>query len=293
MAKIKLLLGAGIPYAATTPLWYTLQWDNKYCHTGHRKEPHWLDVIQKQQELKYNPGWKKGNRLKDRRRKFVIAPVAYLKPEKPAEIQRTSFTSEEEEYFFSLPTSIDKYIEYYKKHWESVKNEVQSVADFSNSTCQLKKEFMLDIREKMLEVFDVKVIMIFRDPIRRIWSQAKTEYKNIYNEKGKPNNLCHYDQMYTKHCEVWGKENVLPLIMERAWKDPSELSDFLGYKIEKMHRNVYYPEMGSKRPKYKYLDDQWSGERNDIDYGRLRKELDWLYVNFEKTFGYLPEEWSP
>ena len=39
MAKIKLLLGAGVPYAATTPLWYTLALDNKYCHTGHRKEP--------------------------------------------------------------------------------------------------------------------------------------------------------------------------------------------------------------------------------------------------------------
>ena len=73
MAKIKLLLGAGVPYAATTPLWYTLQWDHKYCHTGHKKEPQWLDILQKQQEQKYNGKYDRGIRLMDRRKKFQKA----------------------------------------------------------------------------------------------------------------------------------------------------------------------------------------------------------------------------
>ena len=59
-----------------------------------------------------------------------------------------------------------------------------------------------------------------------------------------------------------------------------------------MHENVYYPERGTKAPKLKWLPDQWSAETADIDYPKLRKEFDWLYVDFEKTFGYLPEEWQ-
>ena len=161
---------------------------------------------------------------------------------------------------------------------------------------------MLDIREKLLEVFDVKVIMIFRDPIQRLWSMAKCDYKNLKSfektwtyHRGRvtPIGWSNYSKMYTNHSEVWGKENVLPLIMEKVWKDPSELSDFLGYKIEKMHENCYYPERGTKCPKPQFLQDQWAGEHHDIDYPKLRKEFDYLYTDFEKTFGYIPEEWLP
>ena len=303
MAKIKLLLGAGVPYAATTPLWYTLTWDHKYCHTGHKKEIQWLDIIQKQEEKKYNNKYDLGHRFIDRSTKFTDTPDFYYKNKhkKPWWIMRTAFSKEEEDYFFTLPTSIEKYIEYYAKHWEAIKYEYQSVADFSNSTCKLKKEFLLDIREKMLEVFDVKVILIFRDPIQRLWSMAKCDWKNIKsfrkshnfaNNRITPTGWSNYSKMYTKHSEVWGKENVLPLIMEKVWKDPSELSDFLGYKIEKMHENVYYPERGTKAPKLRFLPDQWSAETADIDYPKLRKEFDYLYTDFEKTFGYLPEEWQ-
>ena len=293
MAKIKHLLGAGVPYSATTPLWYTLQWDHKYCHTGHKKETQWLDIIQKQQERKYNLKYDRGIRLMDRSKKFQKTPEFYLEHKKPWWIMRTQFSRQEEDYFFTLPTTIEKYIEYYKKHWECVNYEFQSVGDFSNSTCELKKQFMLDIRDQLLEVFDIKVILIFRNPVYRLWSASKCNYEKIFCPNGKVNNLNHYAKMYTKHCEVWGKENVLPLIMEKVWKDPSELSDFLGYKIEKMHENVYYPERGTKAPKLRWLTDQWAGEHHDIDYPKLRKEFDYLYTDFEKTFGYLPEEWLP
>jgi len=298
MEKIKLLLGAGVPYCATTPLWYTLTWDHKYCHTGHKKEPQWLDVIQKQQEQKYNEKYDLGVRLQDRRPKFTRIPYFYLGHKKPWWIQRTKFNRQEEDSYFSLPTTLEQYIDYYKKHWNDVKYEFQSVGDFSNSTCQLKKQFMLDIRDQLLEVFDIKVILIFRNPVYRLWSMAKCNYEKILiSPKGKVDNWNHYAKMYTKHCEVWGKENVLPLIMERVWKDPSELSDFLGYKIEKMHENVYYPERGTKAPKLKWLPDQWAGDTSElakeIDYESMREEFDYLYTDFEKTFGYLPEEWSP
>ena len=39
---MKLLLCTGHAWAATTPMYYTLGYYNKYCHTGHRKENGYL-----------------------------------------------------------------------------------------------------------------------------------------------------------------------------------------------------------------------------------------------------------
>ena len=46
-------MNGGVSFAATTPLWYTLQWDNKICHTGNRKKTHWLTILQFMEAEKY------------------------------------------------------------------------------------------------------------------------------------------------------------------------------------------------------------------------------------------------
>ena len=95
----------------------------------------------------------------------------------------------------------------------------------------------------------------------------------------------HYDKMYQNHVDAWGEENVYPVIMEDVWQDTSGLADFLDVKIDKMHRNCYWPEMGINIPKYQWLKDQWQWESNPVPYDYLRERLDFLYVNFEKKFG--------
>ena len=206
--------------------------------------------------------------------------------------QQLKFTKQEEDYFFSLPTSIEKYIEYYKKHWEYLDGQYKSLGDFCNKMTVANEEYLCYLRDKLSEHFDIKITLIFRDPVRKIWSQAGTQRSKIYNTKGGIRQSSLYGKVYEKYVRVFGKDRVLPMVMERIWEDPSELSDFLGHPIIKMHRNAYYPERGTNIKEFPEFWDQWRNEKNPIDYDRLRKEFDLCYQDYERVFGEVPVEWG-
>lgn len=272
---IPLLLNFGTAYSATSPLWRTLQDDTKYLHTGHRKKTHWL--------------WLLRNQDTNVERKFVLTP------EPSAQVssrQHIKFTKEEEDYFFSLPTSIEKYIQYYKRHWDYLDGEFKSVGDFCNKMAVADEEYLCYLRDKLSEHFDVKITLIFRDPVRKIWSEARTQYSRMYNKKGGIRRSALYGEVYEKYARVFGEERVLPMVMERIWEDPSELSDFLGHPIPKMHRNAYYPERGTNIKEFPEFWDQWRNEKNPIDYDRLRREFDLCYQDYKRVFGDVPVEWG-
>ncbi len=272
---IPLLLNFGTAYSATSPLWRTLQDDTKYLHTGHRKKTHWL--------------WLLRNQDTNVERKFVLTP------EPSAQVssrQHIKFTKEEEDYFFSLPTSIEKYIQYYKRHWDYLDGEFKSVGDFCNKMAVADEEYLCYLRDKLSEHFDVKITLIFRDPVRKIWSESRTEYSRMYNKKGGIRRSALYGEVYEKYARVFGEERVLPMVMERIWEDPSELSDFLGHPIPKMHRNAYYPERGTNIKEFPEFWDQWRNEKNPIDYDRLRREFDLCYQDYKRVFGDIPVEWG-
>ena len=272
---IPLLLNFGTAYSATSPLWRTLQDDTRYLHTGHRKKTHWL--------------WLLRNQDTNVERKFVLTP------EPSAQVssrQHIKFTKEEEDYFFSIPTSIEKYIQYYKRHWDYLDGEFKSVGDFCNKMAVADEEYLCYLRDKLSEHFDVKITLIFRDPVRKIWSEARTEYSRMYNKKGGIRRSALYGEVYEKYARVFGEERVLPMVMERIWEDPSELSDFLGHPIPKMHRNAYYPERGTNIKEFPEFWDQWRNEKNPIDYDRLRREFDLCYQDYKRVFGDIPVEWG-
>ena len=271
---IPLLLNFGTAYSATSPLWRTLQDDTKYLHTGHRKKTHWLWILRNQDSSV--------------EKKFLMTPESSLQ----ASRQQLKFTKQEEDYFFSLPTSIEKYIEYYKKHWEYLDGQYKSLGDFCNKMTVANEEYLCYLRDKLSEHFDIKITLIFRDPVRKIWSQAGTQRSKIYNTKGGIRQSSLYGKVYEKYVRVFGKDRVLPMVMERIWEDPSELSDFLGHPIIKMHRNAYYPERGTNIKEFPEFCDQWRNEKNPIDYDRLRKEFDLCYQDYERVFGEVPVEWG-
>ena len=272
---IPLLLNFGTAYSATSPLWRTLQDDTRYLHTGHRKKTHWL--------------WLLRNQDTNVERKFVLTPESFAQA---SSRQHIKFTKEEEDYFFSLPTSIEKYIQYYKRHWDYLDGEFKSVGDFCNKMAVADEEYLCYLRDKLSEHFDVKITLIFRDPVRKIWSEARTEYSRMYNKKGGIRRSALYGEVYEKYARVFGEERVLPMVMERIWEDPSELSDFLGHPIPKMHRNAYYPERGTNIKEFPEFWDQWRNEKNPIDYDRLRREFDLCYQDYKRVFGDIPVEWG-
>ena len=292
MDKIKLLLCAGTNYSATSPLFYTLCQDNRYCHPGHRKEWHYLHIMQSNGEEEYKKFHGTPND------EIIGKPPNLLKDSKWV---KDKWTKEEEDYYFSRPLTIEKYVSYYKKHWENIKCDYQSVCDFSNNNAALTSDFMLGVKNELIKHFDVKVIMIFRDPIRRLYSFSRNNETfqkrlegplddSIREYKGWK--YSYYDEIYHNYRMVWG-DSVYYIIMEEFWENPKGLSEFLDFPITKVHENVYWPERGSNAPKHDYLRDQWSDEE-DISQESIdlaKKRMDSIYQDFNDTFGYIPDSW--
>jgi hypothetical protein len=159
MPKPILVLGVGIGWAATTPLYYTLSIDHQYCHSGKLKESYYLFGIS-------------SNRLiiqKYQQQRLRSNKFSFKKP--PELLDYCKHTEEEFDTYTSLPFTLDKYINYYLQHYQYLKDTpYQAVADFSNTTNLLDRNYLTKIAPKLKEHFDVKVLIIYRDPVRRLFS---------------------------------------------------------------------------------------------------------------------------
>ena len=286
--KPTLLLNSGVAFSATSPLHYTLCWDNKYAHTGHCKEHHYLYILESGNQKVKNEFINKKRQIQHKKKPPILCPDS-------------EYVKFKGENFFCEDMSIDRYISYYLEHWHNIKDDYKAVADFSNSNAILTEEFMQSIKGKLLTFFNIKVIMVFRDPIRRLFSVSNVNspddpqdyIKMCVGGKLEPN--AYYSDIYTRHCNVWGEENVHPIIMEEFWAgDTQPLADFLDFPFTKIHPNVYYPDMGSRAPHYPYLQDQWQSDKEDLDLATQMyclEHLDYIYSDFAKTFGRIPEAW--
>tara|TARA_R100001510_G_C7632628_1_gene191258 strand:+ start:242 stop:1342 length:1101 start_codon:yes stop_codon:yes gene_type:complete len=197
--KPKFIISTGTGWSATTPLWYTLQLDNQYMHTGLRKEGAFLDMIRRSpiQRLmmeradKQRRGmtWTTKNRVW---RKKVLADNKQLMEDLKTDPQANTpggalaavrrdlfFTQEEIDEWLCFPPTLDKYVNYYERHWENLQKNncpYKAVGDFSNANCNLDVPFMKELVSRLSETFDVKILMIVRDPIRRLWSENSGRY---------------------------------------------------------------------------------------------------------------------
>ena len=317
MGKVKLLLNVGTCFSATSPLHFTLSLDNKCVYTGHVKEHAYLLNLMVDKPINR---FSSENLVPDKRPK----PDIVKKGRKPEILTHRSkyivgnWTKEEESKFFYEKLSIDNYIAYYLKHWENCKHDYEWVGDFSNHNAHLSIPFMQSIKDKLLEHFDVKITMIFRDPVRRLFSiaNAQTNTSGIVNndqyKKCTPIQVmykwlsdrlepqAYYSSIYRKYAQIWGDDNVRAIVMEDLWDPDTQkqeleyLSDFLNYKLTKVHENVYFPDMGSNPPRYEYLIDQWSSDWMNItndQYKNCAKIMKPIYTEFQKTFGYIPDKW--
>jgi len=280
MTKPTLLLNVGTAWSASSPLHYTLCLDNKFAHTGISKENWYLFNLQEGTNKQFRmdkPSWK------------------------PPET-----TDKHNWNILEGKRSLDTYIEYYKSLWEHVKGDYAAVADFCNLNVCLTEKSLYAIRNKLIEHFDVKITMIFRDPIRRLFSSCNVNYvidndpiKTIkYCVSGEMETNVHYSEIYRKYKNVFGEDKVHMIVMEELWSDYGkmiDLSNFLDFPLTKLHENAYFPEMGTKAPHYEYLEDQWGSDKVDIDektYNYCLEHMDHIYSDFAKTFGRIPANWG-
>ena len=280
MTKPTLLLNVGTAWSASSPLHYTLSLDNKYAHTGICKENWYL----------YN--------LQENTNKQFSADKRNFKPPET--------TDKHNWRILEGKRSIDTYIEYYNSLWEHIKDDYAAVADFCNLNVLLTEEFMQSIKDKLLENFDVKITMIFRDPIRRFFSTCNVNLiidddpiETIkYCVRGEMEQNVYYSRIYRKYKNVFGEDKVHMIVMEELWSDYGkmiDLSNFLDFPLTKLHENAYFPEMGTKAPHYEYLEDQWGSDKVDMDeetYNYCLEHMDQVYSDFAKTFGRIPANWG-
>ena len=294
--KPTLFLNVGTGWSGTTPLYYTLGWYNKYCHSGHRKEKGYLWLMD----------------LSETRNTFerVKFYKSFFGPSKQSNTNRKpkiftheskyiggNWTEDEIKYFWSPPFTIEKYIEYYIKHWDFIKHDYKAVSDFSNPNGQCSPEFLRKYAPALKSVFDVKIHVVFRDPLRRLWSlRQKQNPKDPVRQFMKMGVDFGYVQFFLKFVEAFGIDNCHMTIMEEFWNGQTkELSDFIDYEIKEVHPNAYVPDLGPNAPRIQYLDDQWESDimhmpKEVKEYGL--NMLKPVYIHFKDYFGDLPEQWS-
>ena len=334
------MISLGIGWSATTPLWYTLQADNQYLHVGIAKDCEYLPLIAEKpadrlkKRLEHRKRFKAygitsdyvvGRALltgafKFSNRKFYHNVSSRIPEEKCRipEVKKDLFLTQEEiDDYTSLPLSLEKYINYYKRLWETLQENncpYKAVGDFSNANAWMPEEFCHKLVERLSEYFDVKAVMIVRDPIRRLWSEASGRC-GLRNYEDQPDGGTEEEQhklfydfikrtnqsSYFRIIDKW--EKICPLhviIMEQLWegdkqeREKQRLSDFLDYDIKNIHENVYCPDRGPNAPKYAGLMDQWSSDKywlRDELYNQVKPFFP-VYQQWVDRYGSLPLYWG-
>ena len=320
-SKPQLLLFGGWGHSASTPFYYTLGLDNKYCHAGHKKETGYLNELENYEFL----GREMWGSVSDPYERLMTTK----KPrwEVPEVLSRQSKYNKHSEEFIrdwvAPPPSIEKYIDYMLIHYENIKDDYQAVADFANATGWLREPFLDKYAPILNAVFDIKCIFMCRDPVYRSYSDfsakftcndpsgkllkegqlypdmpLEKQYDSIHEMfKGELDKSCtrFYVDFYVKFKKYF---NTMQLVMEEFWEPDlrdsqlQRLSNFLGYPITKIHDNVFWPPTTEK---YEHLMDQWGAVEDPIteDLYQYGKNLLFpVYKQWKDEFGVLPDAWG-
>jgi len=293
--KPLLVLFGGVTWSGTKPLCETLHRCQKIAHHGLVHENNILYYLYC---LQTDP--KQAKRYFDERHKYRVQSAIELNDE---QLDLTYLQN-----IFKKRTTIHTYVKYYLDCWEKNKSKGYiGVSDFSCSNAILSSDFLKSIKTELEKHFTVKAILIFRDPVRRWYSEASVEYQ--YNtgkhpkewkggtadvtgcgdsiEYWKSKRIDHntdYLKIYKNYKSVF---ETYPIIMEEFWYDQSGLSDFLGCEINQINRNTYCPHIGVNKD-YTPADLQ---ELSDSDLIWGMDKLEDVYKKWEKEFGYIPQSW--
>lgn len=305
--KPTLLFICGWPHAATSPLTYTLQRLAKYAHGGYDKNLHYLAILsddpsandwvcklkELHKKILFNR-WENfsSNRSHKLNRSEDLAPLKGFNKKYIANMSR-------------LPYTIEKYIDYYNALWEQVKPYgFKAVADF-----QEHEDNVLPFASILQKHFDVKVLLIARDPIRRAIGKAKwysLKHPNIIQN----NRFTDLDTFVKDYTGTYKRvkesiPNTLMIVMEELWEgDGTEkelLSTFLGSSIDNLWTNLYSPDTGHHLtwnlettycPTPCQVPGQSCFELTSSYYNELREQYKHHYDSWIDTFGSLPLHWG-
>ncbi len=309
--KPKILLIGGWGWAATSPLVYTLQRNAKYAHFGYSKtfryygdinNPVYRDYRKKSLIRKYNMicdgTWE--NFEKGKPSTHHMNHTCDLEPLR-------DFSLDHLHKLMSGDPTISKYMDFYHAlHDHVITKGYKSLGDGCMGRFHVynSREDAIKYSETLKSEFDVKVLIIARDPVRRAFSHYLYQIEVIIHKKrGKcdlPRQIKFID--YLKELRAiqsyYGKDNVYVTVMEELWErdGATELSEFLEHPITNLWKNLYAPDIGHL---CKHDDDvPCQGFGQDLleltpeMYWHYRKKSNHIYEDWKKAFGSLPLHWG-
>ena len=288
LMKPKMLLVGGWGWSATSPLIYTLQRSNKYAHFGYTKVFRYLEKNKKTKltslyQKVSNKTWEnyKSEQLGTHRMNLPID----LEPLRDFPL----------DHFAKLVTgerTITKYIDFFLAlHDHVITKGYKSVGD--NHILKSNSMVLQDDLDILKSVFDVKILFIARDPVRRSFSQYLTKL----DKDRQPRQLQFFD--YVNIQKSYGS-NAYVTVMEELWEGDGtakkELSEFLDYPITNLWKNLYAPDRGhfvqydKDVPCQSYAQDLF--ELTPQKYYEIKKQCQHIYDGWEDYYGSLPMYWG-
>ena len=219
-----------------------------------------------------------------------------------------------------LDPTVDNYITFLHEYYQSIADEYRGVCDFTTSYATLPPDIISTFADKLKDNFNVKILMIFRDPVRRLFSHISHLSNSSPNAFMKeilfylrkiPNQLVYPTQKYNHKLrnfepflfsnysliyDTWRSFfDTHYIIMEDLWagrnNELERLNTFLGANITQVHENVYYPDRGANAPKLAGLADQWTSDTEDIDPKLLRLARSMMSRQYEFSSAWDIDEW--
>ena len=216
--KPKLFLCPGMAKSGTTTLWKILCNDNLINDMNY-KETHYLKILCDLRD---------GN-------------TDDIYPQDTKDLWKNYLLSRNKQaYGFDLPYNFADYKCFLNRN---LKDEFKSVADFSQTISILPEYFLEEVRDNLCDDFDIKIIILFREPIKRLWSHCVNLSYDIkgWHDIIKPPLELFYEyidlpQFQNLYVDVKNKfekifDNVLFLSTEKFYTNQEEyyrLSEFLG-----------------------------------------------------------------
>ena len=270
----------------SSPFVYTLQRTLKYAHFGYTKgsdplpsNPYLVNKI-------FTNTWENWNYNES----HLMNHSEDLQPLK-------DFPLSHLEKFLQSPQKSKSYTQFYTALYNHVSTKgYKAVADVFSTSSYDKGLYLF---------FDVKPIILFRDPVRRAISQS-IKFNSFNNNPPLTDiHSCFAD--YISHIKLIHSifPNPLILTMEELWEDDGttkqKLSQFLDHPVDSLWPNLYSPDIGHHLtwdlqhdycPTPCQVIGQSYFEITQEIYNYYRNKYSYIYDNWKKHFGSLPLHWG-
>lgn len=283
MSKPVFLLCPGTPRSSTSFLSETL-FKNNIFHYGYAKECSYLDFIyyknQNPPDLYIEYSY--------HRDLLEILSKQYNFQYRDLDYQYADFDE------FSKNFTIENYCKYYLDVYSQTKF-VGGVCDFSQSYNLLPEKFLGEVKYELEKHFEVKCLLIFRDPIKRAYSFANLlrpqNAKKFFIENISKNILQfsgnYYEYVIEKFQNIFLPEDIFISSMEDLYLEPNfhELNKFLlphGPKLDQITRSKYGMFSNSRIYEEKLSEDEVNLAKEKL-YGN--------YQYWKNKFFCLPSKW--